>query len=554
MRDYMGESKCVVERSRHNFTNYRLAGCGLTIKHINGEQSGYMLSWELVVDGRVFTGSTVDEFIRILNGFKRKYKLKTYSNYKKDKVIIYTDNLRKFYGFFYKYLQTKFKLYVILCDYFEVRQCWKDLETAKEIAEYARFLIDNIFVPEKYFYLTEPQIIRKRIDRHRDSDVAHEVFSDTYHNYKYIINAVNGGLCYIKWKDHIYNERIVSFDLKSAYIYCMLCLLNCISGGIALDPDDWNNTELLTIGTYEIEFYCNTNIVSCFKDVDDNEIEKTEKLQKRTFVLTNIDRDIILKHCEIVSIKCSRLIGYEKGRLPKYLLDAVVEEFIKKEQLTGEERVLQKRIVNSIYGAMLRKINNRDEWKERYNHNPSLAPQWGIFILSFCKQLILEVALQLDGWYYTDTDSIYCKDTPENRKIIDDFNMKVRMNTMELCREYGYNFEKLIFIGNFIEEHKIKKLRTIKQKVYMFMTVDNEYIVKAAGCNTKNLPKGKWLFRLKKIPVGKKYYDFIVYTPSKETINGVEYSNESGYFGFYLNDKDAEIMDAYKIIYKTKIL
>ena len=554
MKDFMGESKCIVERSRHKFTNYRLAGCGLTIKHINGDKSGYMLSWELVVDGRVFTGSTVDEFIKLLKDFTKKYKLKSYSENKKDKVLIYTDNLKKFYGFFYKYLQEKFKSYVVLCDYFEVRPSWKDFETAKEIAEYARFLIDNLFVPDKYFYLTQPQIIRKRIDRSRDNDVAYDVFPDSYNQYKYIREAVYGGICYIKCKDWIYNERIVSFDLKSAYIYCMLCMVNCISKGIDLEPIEWDKTELLTIGTYEIEFYCNTNIVSCYEDINKEKIEKTEKLQRRTFVLTNIDRDIILKHCEIVSVKCTRLIGYEKGRLPKYLLDTLVEEFIKKETLTGEDRAIQKIVLNSIYGALLKIIHNRDEWKDKYNHNPSLAPQWGIFVLGYCKQLVLEVALQLDGWYYSDTDSIYCKDTPENRQIIEDFNNKIRMSTMELCKEYGYPFEKLMFIGNFMEEHKIKKLRTIKQKVYMYMTVNNEYIVKAAGCNTENLPKGKWLFRLKKIPVGKKYYDSPTYTPSKETINGVEYSNETGYYGYYLHDDDAEIMDAYISIYKTKIL
>ena len=67
--------------------------------------------------------------------------------------------------------------------------------------------------------------------------------------------------------------------------------------------------------------------------------------------------------------------------------------------------------------------------------------------------------MQLDGWIYSDTDSIYCFDTVENRERINAYNDEIRSKVKHFCEEFGYNeyYDDLKDIGKFETEHEIVK-------------------------------------------------------------------------------------------------
>lgn len=146
------------------------------------------------------------------------------------------------------------------------------------------------------------------------------------------------------------------------------------------------------------------------------------------------------------------------GRLPDYVLKPLMHFYEIKSKLKAAgldgtvEYVNAKAICNSMYGCCVTRLKfvenkwNPDtkQWEEKENKKAYdelrkkqiLSPYWGIQITAAARYNLLVNIFRLDGTdeiepqvLYCDTDSIYMKDSPRGRQIIEEWNADIfRMN------------------------------------------------------------------------------------------------------------------------------
>lgn len=498
----------VQDRGNKNWTYYQTEGWGMTIDFENDPYNscGYFKEGKLRNNNKEHTFSNVEDLIDFFKYLKQSYPLVTRNVHSKDVLVIYTDNLRKAKGFLGPWITTVFSnLYFQVLDNIEIRPCWiKEIKeepvNLEYIANWAQKMIDEVFIPDRYFYITPNQTVRRRMKKACKDDIAKDIFPDSYEEYNWIREALFGGACYCPYPGMVVDEPMIAIDLKSAYIYCLCIKKHCMSASREVDTDTWDfyldSQNKGSIGEYEITYTATKKSIRCYKNKDGERLQIGENVTD-TMVFTNIDLKIFLDNFTVSKIECTDLVEYDMDYLPKYMVDSLIKEFMLKEELKAsfdeELARIQKIIVNGEYGETIRKLKSRTEWKNALD-NTVVAPQWGIFCTSYCKKQLLSLALQLAGWIYSDTDSIYCLDTKRNRELIEEFNNTVREEIKEWCDKFGYDYEKLKNMGCFMVEHEIKKFRAVKQKQYVFTTVNDKMYVKAAGCNKERIKKNDDLY------------------------------------------------------------
>lgn len=506
-----------------NVSVYKEVGAGLSfdiklVEKDNQIERGMITNWTLAIGDRIVDGYGIESLIHEFDEIIKIYDLKQYYKAKKDILIIYIDNLNKIRGFFRNIITDDFTHYVQVKNFIEFRDItnWKELHNAEEIAKYSQFLIDKIFLPNNYFYITVPQSVRKRLKKscqaYKDT-TAQDIYPEDFSKYKFMKMALFGGLCFCPYPNLIIEEPMIEIDLDSAYIFDFLVEKHCMSKGTEEDPSNWEyflESDCKTsLGKYTIKYACSTDKAHCYKNFKGENVTYGE--HEDVFIFTNMDLKIFMSLVTILDIKCDYLISYKLDYLPKYMRDSIINEYVKKEILKygndEEAYKVQKVALNSLYGSTIRNFNTISEYKTDYK-DAIICPQWGVWTTAYCKKHLLGLAKNIDGWYYSDTDSIYCKDTEENRKLIRDFNDMIQAKTEAFCEKFGYDFNSLRKIGTFEIKNEIKKFKAIKQKIYMYTTTDDKLILKAAGCNRREVKLDDSIYYLKKIPVGKRTFGY----------------------------------------------
>lgn len=536
-KDYM----FVRERSEHGGSYYYTKGIGLTIDCKSEGIIGTMSSWELATPTATYKGITKEEFINKLHELWPD--LKYHKDITKDKVVIYTDNIRKVIGFFEKYTTDRFEeFYVEIDNFFEIRDSnrWMDETTAQAIAEQAQKLIDELFIPEKYFYITPQQRNRKYIAKVRDDNTATKSYPVSFEDYQDLRKAYYSGLLYMPYlntknkkdKSYTIEEPMMILDITSSYIFDLLIMPHVVSEKRRQrNLDMWeyylSSSTKVSIGLYEITYCAPMSYIKCFTNEDDEPLEEGEHT---IFIhLTSIDLKNLIDLGYVKKVEPIYLYEYDIGQLPKYFLDAVVESYIAKVNAKDEqEKNRVKPILNGWYGECNRKYDDKEEFEKtrgtlayNYRNNPALSPLWGILTTSYAKKFLLKLALKVDGWYYSDTDSIICKDTPKNRQLLKEFNDEIQAMVKEFCDKNGYDFEILKKLGTFKEEHKITKLKVWQCKTYCYKTVEGEVILKAAGLVKNNMVIDDSLFNCRELDYTKFIFPLIV--PAKASSTGEGY-------------------------------
>lgn len=474
-------------------------------------RKGYLVNWSIEDKyGILLSGSNRESFFNATKDLINMYGLERMTDLSAKKIVIYIDRLDKIRGFFNDLITEDDGIIVTLSDLIEFREYsqWIASNDIKDMQE----IVDKIFIPEKYFYLTPNQRTRKLLLKDADIDFK-ELYPDTYNDYKCIRKSLFGGICYCPYPDVIIDHPMLCLDIKSAYIFSLLIEQHICSKAIEVDPSKWeyyiDNPYEQSLGFYTIHYSTSSNIISCYKDIDGNNLCKGEHTVKMW--LNNIDLEILrtLPYIHIHDCVCTYLEQYEMQSVPRYVMDRLITEYIKKSEISEEETPilyhLQKVVLNGIYGNTIKKVDNEDDYKTLKKTN-ALAPQWGIWTTSYTKKLLLGLATKLTGWYYSDTDSIYCLDTPENRDIIKAYNEEIAKRVEAFCNQYGYDFEKLHALGSFELKYEIKKFKALKQKEYLFTTTDDKMIVKAAGCNKDEMKLDDNLYNMRVLPVGTRVF------------------------------------------------
>lgn len=500
---------------------YLTLGVGLTIDCETVNARGFMRGWTLALaSGEVYTGSTKEELLKQLHTLWPN--LKHRSDTTKEKVVIYTDEIRKVQGFFQKEMTASFEdLQVEIDDYFDVRPCkrWYDESDALSIAQQAQKVIDTYFVPEKHFYLTPQQRNRKILAKTKGKDTtADQSYPATYDKYKTIRSAYFSGLLYTPFCT-IITEPMLVLDITSSYIFDLLIEKHVVSKQVRVkDLSMWeyylSSATKISLGCYKVKYATPRTFVSCYTDVNGKKLEAGE--HEVTMVLTSIDLQNMLKLGYILSIEPIWLYEYEAAELPEYYRNALVEAYIAKATAANKkEKAIRKPILNGFYGDTIRRYDNEEDfWPTR--KNPALSPLWGICTTAYAKKYLLKLALNIDGWYYSDTDSIICKDTKQNRKLLAAFNEEIRDMVKDFCDKYGYDFNILKDLGTFKIEAEVQKLRVWTTKTYCYKKVDGEVVLKAAGLVKDNIEVDDKLFYQKELDYTRYVFPTVVKANGEE--------------------------------------
>lgn len=465
------------------------------------------------------------ELLYTLSQIIDKYELKTYSDNKQDYIIVYTDNILRLKALIGDNFKTSRTTANRILDgrvmtYFDIREYGhsNEFSSKESILEWYPH-----FVAEKRAYLSPSQAQRKRLKKAVGKDeTAKKIYPSSVSDYNYERAAIHGGITYAQDNSgKIYERPMLALDLTSAYIYALVVDKHCMSDRKQVQPIEWenyvNNTCYGSIGTYDIEYSFMFQYIRCFKDVEGKHLQNGHRKVRVVFDNVDLTTFINLPHIVIHNIECKKLREFKLDIVPEYYRKFSIENYIKKEELPrgSVARDNQKECLNSgTYGECLVDIfkyikqepdeTNADYYTRLDRHlyktiksktaKVATIPLWGVYALSYTKKHVFELATQLVGWRYSDTDSIYCDDTPENRVKIREYNTKIRELNKVFCDTYGYteDYEKLKDLGTFKLEAKIIKFRSFGTKSYAYRTVDDVDVLHFAGCTYDKAPADLW--------------------------------------------------------------
>lgn len=326
-------------------------------------------------------------------------------------------------------------------------------------------------------------------------------------------------------------ENVTSIDFTSSYPAVMLAELFPMSKAEYVEVKDTNHfLELLK--TYHVIFEATfTNIQTTIEQenyLSESKCRDIEKpiinngrifrADKLTTTITEIDFSIIRKAYNWDSFNISNVHIFQKGYLPKSIIESVLELYKDKTELKGVEGKeveygLAKGMLNSVYGMSVTDIVRdetdyiNDEWEstppligneiEKYNDkkNRFLFYIWGVYITAYARRNLWTGILNMgDDYVYSDTDSIKLLNYEKHLPYIEKYN-EVIIKKMELMCEYYkldvndlkpkniQGIEKPIGVWDY--EGTSEKFKTLGAKRYLTLT-DNKLELTVAGLSKKN--------------------------------------------------------------------
>lgn len=326
-------------------------------------------------------------------------------------------------------------------------------------------------------------------------------------------------------------ENVTSIDFTSSYPAVMLAELFPMSKAEYVKVKDTDHfLELLK--TYHVIFEATfTNIQTTIEQenylseskcrhiensiINNGRIFRADKL---TTTITEIDFSIIRKAYQWDSFNISNVHIFQKGYLPKSIIESVLELYKGKTELKGVEGKeveygLAKGMLNSVYGMSVTDIVRdetsyiNDEWEstppligneiEKYNDkkNRFLFYIWGVYITAYARRNLWTGILNIgDDYIYSDTDSIKLLNYEKHLPYIEKYN-EVIIKKMELMCDYYkldvndlkpkniQGIEKPIGVWDY--EGTSEKFKTLGAKRYLTLT-DNKLELTVAGLSKKN--------------------------------------------------------------------
>lgn len=240
--------------------------------------------------------------------------------------------------------------------------------------------------------------------------------------------------------------------------------------------------------------------------------------------ITNVDLDIMMEVYEWDEIRFSNMICYEKGYLPKEIIQCVLKFYGDKTKLKGvpgKESEYQhgKGMLNSIYGMMVTDIMNDnieyideiDEWDssecnkevviDKYNRsrNRFLFYPWGIFITAYARKNLWTGILEFGSthdYLYADTDSNKVLAIHDHMDYIHEYDTDVETKLRACAQHYNLDFDlfqpetikgvkKMIGVWDWeTEKDQYKRFKSLGAKRYMYEDSNGLHIT-IAGVSKK---------------------------------------------------------------------
>lgn len=517
---------------------------GLTIDFFSVDLAGYCTGWELATPTSSLTGSTIEELVSAFDDISRSLDFNQV-------VVVYVEKFKLAYGFLQHYAKERFSNYYFYIGRIQIRSIEpfiKDVDEienviharynskAKLISEYMTNMYNSFCIPDNELYLTNSQIVRKHIKKSLKQYKNQVLEFPTMNNYWLMDLCKLGGICYNSFPHVTVDKDIIKADLNSAYIYNLLAKKHKKADAkwIKCDVNEWvdliNDDNYIFCGEFEISYICNNHLISFYSDTYGDKLTTGGNCVKMT--LTNVDLKILKKLCSKINIVCTQLIKVEVDYLPKYFTDVIITEYTKKTIIDKDAEPVrykcQKKSVNSIFGDCIRDLFTKDDYDAFLKHHYNL-PEWGIWTAAYGRELLLEAALNIECWLYSDTDSIYCIDNEQNRNVLSDFNNNVYEHLNRVCKECGYNFSDLKELGSFDIETGITKFRANCQKQYGYIQ-NNKFHLVAAGLNQKRAIISSDDFFNGELEFPEIIRGVTTSEDSEVTINGKTYKSHGSYY------------------------
>ena len=232
--------------------------------------------------------------------------------------------------------------------------------------------------------------------------------------------------------------------------------------------------------------------------------------------LTELDYETYTRFYKWDHMTCEFSKVAARGRLPKYLLDPLLELYRKKVQLkrwckkngikadNWPEYQITKALVNSFYGLTVQRLRfitpiydpNTGKWSDKLKNTSyasairytMLLPQWGIWVTAHARHRITGMIHRIDpdklhaDVIYCDTDSIYFRG--DHWDLIEEYNAEIAKLNQDLpaeCWDLGM-FDK-IGTGDFLRFKTIGAKRYIKQYPPTEKHPEGEITATVAGLN-----------------------------------------------------------------------
>lgn len=412
--------------------------------------------------------------------------------------------------------------------------CYADVEI---LSEWGDYIFENFADMKLQIPLTATGIVRSHIkqaaeETGRIDDIKKaiwQMFPQDRRQYNYIMSSLfRGGYTHADcWYSTVKEENVIGADFTSSYPAVMLHL-DCYQRTPFVKTELQTDGRLITDSRMQSMCVWFVAKIHGIRQTTTHSIESKHKLDMYSnakfdngrlmcadeiqVALTEIDYEIYRIFYEWDSIEILDAQTAAKGRLPEYVLKPLrhfykIKSRLKKAKKDGTiEYVNAKAICNSMYGCCVTRLKfieskyNPDtkEWEDKeqdktydeLRKNQILSPYWGIQITAAARACLLHTVFEIDGLaefpsvLYCDTDSIYMKDSPRNRAIIEKYNAEI----LEINKAYEPEFDDL---GCFDWIDKDKEGEPIS---YTFKTLGAKRYLKyhdgVAEVTVSGLPKG----------------------------------------------------------------
>lgn len=232
--------------------------------------------------------------------------------------------------------------------------------------------------------------------------------------------------------------------------------------------------------------------------------------------ITNIDYEIIKNYYDFDSIQIGKIIAYDKGYLPKQIIEGVLDLYEKKTTLKGVKGeeinyMLYKGMLNSIYGCTatdivkpvyeytnqgwIQNVPEVNEQIAKYNQSRTrfLFYPWGVFITAYARRNLF-MGIQEFGidYIYSDTDSIKCVNANKHMDFINYYNELIINKIKNTLKHYNIDVSraapknkkgvpKPLGVWEWETEHEhITRFKTLGAKRYIY-EVNGELHITIAG-------------------------------------------------------------------------
>ena len=232
--------------------------------------------------------------------------------------------------------------------------------------------------------------------------------------------------------------------------------------------------------------------------------------------LTELDFDIVGKMYNWDSMEVTNLRVYNRGYLPKTLIEAVLDFYCSKNKLKDvPEEVVEylrsKNMVNATFGMMVTDIVRPeviledDKWLEaeaykakqlesyNKNFNRFLYYTWGIYVTAHARHNLFEAILEFgDDYIYADTDSIKGINFEKHLSFFELYNFKNKIRMERMCRIMDIPFDRVCpetikgekkLLGNWEIEKSYALFKAAGAKRYMYQYPDGKFSLTVSGLN-----------------------------------------------------------------------